>query len=80
MSQPRCSWARLGGVPLHRCPKNGCVAQVRDSQLACRTHWFQVSRATRNEVYAAWDLGQGALSQEHGEAMQKAIAEMNAAA
>lgn len=58
----------------HECPKNGCGARVRRSQLACPAHWRMVSPATQRAVYAGYRSG--SVSQ-HVAAMQDAIDEMN---
>lgn len=38
----------------HQCPGPGCTLAVSDDMLACRRHWFQVSKAIRDEVWSAW--------------------------
>lgn len=58
----------------HECPGNGCERQVAASMLACRTHWYRVSKQTRARVWAAYRAG----SDDHLPAMQQAIKEMNA--
>lgn len=58
----------------HECPKNGCLAQVPRSMLACREHWAQVSRPAQRELYASYrsdNLGR------HVAAMQDCIDELN---
>lgn len=60
----------------HDCPKQGCTKRVEDGFLSCSTHWFTVSRATRNEVWEALHAyGKG--SPEHTAAISKAVTEMN---
>jgi hypothetical protein len=44
--------------------------------LACGRHWRQVTPATQRRVYAAWQRGAGAGSDEHMQAIDQAIAEM----
>jgi len=72
-------------VSTHQCPGPGCEARVPADQLACRRHWFQVSKPARDEVWLAWralqrDPGMGgdpiAREEEHSRAMDAAIAEM----
>lgn len=36
----------------HRCPKRGCSAEVSNSVLACRTHWYELSAPVRAAVLA----------------------------
>lgn len=69
----------------HTCPGPGCDAQVPSDQLACRRHWFQVSKPARDEVWRAWralqasdadDRDPVAAEQRHDLAMAAAIAEM----
>jgi hypothetical protein len=60
----------------HTCPGPECTADIPYEMLACRSHWYQVPRRQRNEVYAAWDHGLGARTQRHYEAMQAAIMHM----
>jgi hypothetical protein len=57
----------------HKCPGPGCTARVADHMLMCRPHWYQVPRALRNDVWAAWDNGMGAGTIEHTEAITAAI-------
>jgi hypothetical protein len=61
---------------MHNCPGPECDAQVPYEMLACRRHWFQVPMRIRNLVYAAWDRGAGAGSDEHTNAIEQAIAHM----
>lgn len=60
----------------HQCPGPGCKASVPYAMLACRAHWYQVSRPIRALVYRTWDHGLGAGSSEHTRAMELAIADM----
>lgn len=60
----------------HLCPRTGCTVQVPREQLACRTHWFALSRETRRELIVAYrnrrrDAGR------HRAAIADAIQEMN---
>jgi hypothetical protein len=57
-----------------RCPVPGCGDQIDPSRLMCRRHWYQVPRPLRNQVWATWRSGQGALSREHADAVRTAIA------
>jgi hypothetical protein len=56
------------------CPVPGCGDQIDPSRLMCRRHWYQVPRALRNQVWATWRSGQGALSREHADAVRTAVA------
>lgn len=38
----------------HRCPIGDCQRAVRAGHLMCPIHWRQVSKAYRDEVWAAW--------------------------
>lgn len=58
----------------HECPAEVCSRRVPRAMLACKRHWFAVSRPTRDEVYAAYRSGDRI---RHHTAMQQAIAEMN---
>ena len=58
----------------HECPKVGCSRRVPFHMLACRNHWYQVSKPTRDWVWDAYNSG----GTDHAEAMAKAIDEMNA--
>jgi hypothetical protein len=55
------------------CPVPGCPASIDRSRLMCRADWNQVPRAVRNQVWATWRSGAGALSPEHRQAVQAAI-------
>lgn len=58
----------------HECPKNGCKARVSRSQFACRRHWYEVSKETRQAIYEAYRSGDTGA---HMEAMGDAIEELN---
>lgn len=58
----------------HRCPKNGCNRRVPRAQFACREHWYQVSKPTRDAIYAAYRSGDTGA---HMEAMGDALEELN---
>jgi hypothetical protein len=51
------------------------MRRVTVDHLACPTHWRLVSQATRDWVWRAWTRG----ADDHGDAIRKAIEEMNAA-
>jgi hypothetical protein len=57
-----------------RCPVAGCGDEIDPSRLMCRHHWYEVPRPLRNQVWATWRSGQGALSREHTDAVRTAIA------
>lgn len=61
---------------MHNCPGPLCTEQVSDEMLACRGHWFQVSRPARTLIWRTWRNGDGAGSDEHYNAMRLAIADM----
>lgn len=56
------------------CPIPGCGEQIDQSRLMCRRHWYQVPKQLRDQVWATWGSGQGALSREHQDAVLIAIA------
>lgn len=39
----------------HVCPGPGCKALVTPSRLMCRTHWFQVPKPLRDDLFSAVD-------------------------
>jgi len=57
-----------------RCPIPGCDEEIDPSRLMCRHHWYAVPRPLRNQVWATWRSGQGALSREHADAVRTAMA------
>lgn len=56
----------------HECPYPGCHRQVNANMLACRNHWFTVSKPTRDRVWDAWVQ----RSNDHLAAITQAIEEM----
>jgi hypothetical protein len=61
----------------HKCPGPGCDKQVPADMLMCRAHWYQVPKALRNAVWAAWRRGEGAGSPAHTAAITAAIEAVN---
>jgi len=59
----------------HECPGPGCTRSIPNRMLACRTHWYQVSRPTRDRVWRWYYDAPG--SDEHMDAIAAAIAEMH---
>ncbi len=59
----------------HTCPAEGCDRQVPTEQLACKSHWYRVTPATRRRVWSAYQHG---TDEQHHAAILQAIAEMNA--
>jgi hypothetical protein len=57
-----------------RCPILGCGQQIDPSRLMCRSDWYRVPKDVRDQVWATWRSGQEAFSQEHQDAVLKAIA------
>ena len=57
-----------------RCPIPGCGYQIDPSRLMCRRHWYRVPKQLRDQVWATWRSGRGALSREHQDAVRTAIA------
>lgn len=58
----------------HTCPGPDCKAQVPHSMLMCARHWRQVPRPVQNRLWAAWQDGNGAGTDEHIAACDAAIA------
>lgn len=61
---------------MHTCPGPGCVARIPFHMLACRPHWYQVSRPVRSLVWHTWRNGAGSGTAEHDKAIMLAIADM----
>lgn len=59
----------------HQCPKNGCTKAIKHHQYACRNHWYEISKSTRNRIWKAWEA---ADISAHVQAMADAQAELNA--
>lgn len=59
---------------MHTCPNPPCEAKVPDNMLACRRDWYRLPQGIRNRVWAAWQDGEGAGSDEHNAALHEAIA------
>lgn len=36
----------------NECPVDGCTAGRRSNQLMCKSHWYKVPKAIRDEVWA----------------------------
>lgn len=43
------------------CPVEGCTEQHDRKMLMCRTHWFEVPKPLRDELWRAYDHGRGLL-------------------
>lgn len=61
---------------MHTCPGPQCTAQIPYEMLACRRHWYQVTREIRSLVWRTWRGGAGAGSPEHANAIRLAVADM----
>ncbi len=61
----------------HECPAAGCSRTVPDHMLMCRTDWYRVPPALRDDVWHAWRNGAGAGSADHRAAMVAAIQAVN---
>jgi hypothetical protein len=70
---PGGSYARSLGREIIGCPVPGCPATINRSRLMCRADWYKVPRAVRNQVWATWRSGAGALSPEHCRTVQAAL-------
>ncbi len=60
-------------LPAGRCPLAGCAEKIDPSRLMCRRHWYRVPKRLRDQVWATWRSGHGALSAAHQEAVLAAI-------
>ena len=56
----------------HTCPASHCTKPVPADKLSCATHWFQLPKDIRDNVWAAY-LGHGPGSGEHIEAVAAAL-------
>lgn len=54
----------------HKCAVPDCEAQVSLDMLMCKPHWFQVPRAIRNRIWAAY---RNRNLQAHKEAVGEAL-------
>jgi len=63
----------------HSCAVPQCAVRVDRTRLMCRRHWYLVPKAIRDQVWATWRSGQGALSADHREAVVLAVAAVLAA-
>lgn len=59
---------------MHDCPGPDCKRRVKNEMLACRAHWFKVSKPTRDRVWAAYHAG----SDDYVAAVAAAVEEMHA--
>lgn len=61
-------------MPTHECPREGCTRQVPQNQFACRSDWYRVSKATRDEIWETYLSGDFTA---HAEAMARGTEELN---
>jgi hypothetical protein len=61
---------------MHTCPYPGCDEQVAVQRLACRRHWYTVSKPTRDRVWDTYRNRGGAGSAAHAAAVTDAVDEM----
>lgn len=64
----------MPGLP-HRCPARGCPAQIPQTMLFCRRHWFVVPKDMRDEIWRLYRAEAG--SQAHRAACFEAIEFVN---
>lgn len=43
----------------HRCPWPGCAVVVAADLWGCKAHWYEIPRALRQKLWAAYQSGQG---------------------
>lgn len=55
------------------CAAHACDVEVRPGMLMCRTHWFQVSKPTRDAIMAAWSARNMQACQEAVEAARDQV-------
>jgi hypothetical protein len=60
----------------HKCPAPGCALMIRNSLLACRPHWYQLSKPVREAIYAT--AGLPTLHKDRRAALAAAIEEWHA--
>ncbi len=63
----------------HPCKIPACPVTVTADRLMCPPHWYQVSKALRDRVWATWRSGAGVFSPEYREAVREAVAAVEAA-
>lgn len=56
------------------CRVRGCTKQHMPDQLACRSHWFELPKAMRDEI---WRLHRNGPEDEHREACFSALEFLN---
>jgi len=56
----------------HQCPYPGCDRRIAYEQLACKPHWFTVSKPIRDRVWRAYRGSSG----DHTNAIVAAMREM----
>jgi hypothetical protein len=61
----------------HTCPAPGCNAQVPQSQLTCRPHWYSIPKDIRDRVWSGYRSDD---TFAHGRAMLDAVAFLKAKA
>ena len=60
----------------HQCPGPGCQVRIDRDRLACRDHWYQVSKPVRDEVWRLWR--EAPRSPAHLAALHQALADLGA--
>jgi hypothetical protein len=60
----------------HRCPAPGCQIIVKSAMLACKPHWFQLSKPVREAIWAT--VGKSTLDPDRRAALTAAMEEWRA--
>lgn len=58
---------------LKKCPAPGCTLMIRRTLLACKPHWYQLSKSVRDAVWAT--AGLPALHPDRRQALEAALEE-----
>jgi hypothetical protein len=57
---------------LRECPVEGCTERHKRSLLMCRSHWYQVPKNLRDELWAAYKHS-GVLSERYLDVRESCI-------
>ena len=59
---------------VHHCHRPRCETPVPPAQFACRPHWFELPRALRDAIWAAYEPGQEITKDPSPEYVEAAVA------
>lgn len=57
--------------PTRNCPVRGCTSKCGVNQVCCKTHWFQLPQARRDEIWRLYRSAPG--SDPHRKAVMEAL-------